>query len=166
MVLLFRSPPHTSNKAVQKTSPKFSWRWGPESSVFHQQHGSLQRTGKGFVACLPSNASYHQLTFQNEMAFSAEKAGGLNLKASEFDFLIISALFFCKWGRIHWNGSFSVLILLLIKQCFLIKGKITSSEAPFAHGVKEGLSRRWGQCVLRQTALNPHPVLGTVSRCN
>lgn len=59
------------------------------------------KKGNVFVSRLAFNTSYHQLTFQNEKAFSAEKAGGLNLKASEFDFLIISALFFCKCGRIH-----------------------------------------------------------------
>lgn len=59
------------------------------------------KKGNVFVSRLAFNTSYHQLTFQNEKAFSAEKAGGLNLKASEFDFLIISALFFCECGRIH-----------------------------------------------------------------
>lgn len=54
-----------------------------------------------FVSWLAFNTSYYQLTFQNEKSFSTEKAGGLNLKASEFDFLIISALFFCNLGRIH-----------------------------------------------------------------
>jgi len=52
-----------------------------------------------FVSCLAFNTPYYQLTLQNEKSFSAEKACGLNLKASEFDFLIISALFFCNWGK-------------------------------------------------------------------
>lgn len=71
-----------------------------------------------FVSCLAFNTSYYQLAFQNEKSFSAEKAGGLNLEASGFDFLIILALFFCNGGRIHQNRSFSAPISASDKTVF------------------------------------------------